>query len=160
MLSREASVEESGSLGKSSVQNKELGRIEEQLRSQEGAATDGLCLYLLGVILAQKCASAHIGCIRSSRTCSHLVNIHEGWPLNLQILFWLCGAEYALNSAEDCCCRSQREESVAVLLQSLRLFPCNWAAWQVLLLTTHQLPQTIWSLTCICARLMWHPSCW
>lgn len=67
VLSREASVEESGALGKSSVQNKELGRIEEQLRSQEGAATDGLCLYLLGVILAQKCASAHIGCIRSAR---------------------------------------------------------------------------------------------
>ena len=70
VLSREASVEESGALGKSIVQNKELGRIEEQLRSQEESATDGLCRYLLGVILAQKCASAHLRCIRSARTCS------------------------------------------------------------------------------------------
>jgi len=77
----EARVEESGALGKSGIQNKELDRIDEQLRKQEGGTTDGLCLYLLGVILAQK---------------------------------------------------SQREQAVAVLLKSLKAFPCNWSAWQVL----------------------------
>jgi len=48
-------VEESGPLGKSRVQNRDLDRIEEQLRAQGGGSGDGLCLYLLGVILAHKC---------------------------------------------------------------------------------------------------------
>lgn len=77
----EARMEESGPLGKNIVQNRELGRIESLLRSHPAAGSDGLCLYLLGVILAQ---------------------------------------------------RLQRKEAVAVLLQSLNIFPCNWSAWQAL----------------------------
>lgn len=31
----------------------------------------------------------------------------------------------------DAFCRQQKENAVVALSESVRLFPCNWAAWQV-----------------------------
>lgn len=76
-------IEKSGPLGKADVANKELDLVEQQLRGSMKASQppDGLCMYLLGVICAE---------------------------------------------------RGQKHDAQMALCESLRMMPCNWAAWQAL----------------------------
>jgi hypothetical protein len=53
---RQERIEKSGPLGKADVANKELDLVEQQLRGSMKASQppDGLCMYLLGVICAER----------------------------------------------------------------------------------------------------------
>jgi hypothetical protein len=60
MLNRQERIEKSGPLGKADVANKELDLVEQQLQAsmKAGQQPDGLCMYLLGVICAERCVVA------------------------------------------------------------------------------------------------------
>ena len=53
---RQERIEKSGPLGKADVASKELDLVEQQLRGSMKASQppDGLCMYLLGVICAER----------------------------------------------------------------------------------------------------------
>ena len=52
---REERIEKVGPLGKAAVQNKALDAIEQDLRrAAQVDQADGMCLYLLGVVLAER----------------------------------------------------------------------------------------------------------
>lgn len=85
---REERIEKSGPLGKADVANRELDGVEKQLRAAvTGDQPDGLCMYLLGVICAERCAcSLHV--------MQDHVRCQEGWPsqmsYTLQQKMWHC----------------------------------------------------------------------
>ncbi len=58
---REERIEKAGPLGKAEAQNKELDGVEQQLRAAAKlGAADGLCMYLLGVVYAERWAKTYL----------------------------------------------------------------------------------------------------
>ena len=77
---REERIEKVGPLGKAAVQNKMLDAIEQDLRRAAPVdQADGMCLYLLGVVLAERWAAVLRTSAESQPEYHSLRDLVPGW---------------------------------------------------------------------------------